>query len=404
MKNNIYQNILFFCIFMLFLLSMNIWLGWDERLRYCYYVISLIMVVTLMADKSRHLCYSWKTVVPLLSLIMAYSYIYEFHYPTIVSYFFPFSVIILLRKRDQVLCIDFITKWFAVLMVPCIITYALVQTNMLSPIGTVRLNHDSFYALSYVIRENYIFYVYSDFYGIRFNGPFIEPGHLGMMSAFLLFANGFDIKRKENVVIMLTLVLTWSLAGYVLALVGYIFTMYDQRKIQLKQVISFLVVVVIIFLYANFYNDGDNLLNELIFSRLESDEEKGISGNNRVDNEVMLYFYSLFLNEKLLLFGYGNDMYDWLASNRHGGTGIYMYAVRFGLVGSIAAMAFYLLYALFHKTKSIAFLFVIFVLSLFWQRSYPFWFSWIICFVYGITNHQYNLNYEDRNLNVSSES
>lgn len=286
-------------------------------------------------------------------------------------------------------------------MIPCIVTYFLVQFGTFPSIGNVWLNHEHSYQTSYILRENYLFYVYSDFYGIRFNGPFVEPGHLGMMSAFLLFANGFEVKRKDNMVILGTIILTLSLAGYAFAFIGYLFVLYGHGKIRFSRVMLFILTIFLIYLFANYYNGGDNLLNEKILSRLESDKEKGFSGNNRVDTEVMLYFYSMFSDEKLLLFGYGKDMYDWLLSHRHGGTGIYMWTVQFGIIGSIAAMIFYLSYTMFSKERIVPLLFFLFVVILFWQRSYPFWYSWIICFVYGITNHKIAKRYGNRSFNIS---
>ena len=354
MKAMSYQKFLFFLIFLLFLLSMNIWIGWDGRSSYLLLGLSALIVLTLFIDDTRHLKLSWGHFIPLFFLLLAYTYVNTITFLTIFCYFIPYTIIILLREHEQVMCIRYISKWFAILMLPCIFTYFLVQFEYVPSLGHLWVNHDPSYPVSYIYRTNYIFYVYSDYYNLRFNGPFIEAGHLGMMSAFLLMANGYDLKKKENIILLVTLLLTLSLAGYTLACIGYLFVCYIHGRVRLRWVLMLVAFISLIYFGGYYYNGGDNILNNMILSRLESDEEKGFSGNNRVGNEVMLYFYYMFSNQKLLLFGYGKEMYDWLLSQGHGGTGVYMWTVQYGVVGTIAAMMFYLSYVLANKQKTIS--------------------------------------------------
>ena len=179
--------------------------------------------------------------------------------------------------------------------------------------------------------------------------------------------------------------MTLSLSGYVLVVIAYLFTMYSRNKIGVQYVLLFIFTVLGFYLFGVFYNGGDNIINEMILSRLEYDEERGFTGNNRVFGQIPLYFAMMWNDTNTVLFGYGRKTMKWLAETGSRGTGFTMWMVSHGVIGTIAALLFYLVYSLFSKNKLFAFLLFAFVCMVFWQRSYPFWFSWVICYVYGIT-------------------
>lgn len=371
---------------MLFLISMKLWIGWDDRVLYFNSFFSFAIVFFLIKDNI-HLNWSLRNIIPLICILIGYFYIYGTgtRILNIISVVVPYTVIILLNEKDRSNCLNYIFKWFAFLMIPSIITYILVHTIGLPSLGKIWYFHSSYYDISYMLRENYLFYVFSDYYGIRFSGPFAEPGHLGMMLAFLLFANGYNIKKTETWIILLSLLLSLSLSGYVLAFVGFIFVMYDKGKITFRNTMLLLLILLGVYLFSILYNAGDNFLNEFIFSRLEYDKEKGFTGNNRVFGEIDLYYVAMFDKPDILLNGYGADTMEWLANNNSRGTGYVYWMVSHGIIGTVLAMLFYFVYTLFSNNKKFAICALLFVCFLFWQRSYSFWFSWVICFVYGIS-------------------
>lgn len=376
----------YFCIFMLFLISMNLWIGWDGRSLFFNSFFSIAIIFFIIVDNIR-LNWSLQNFLPLICILISYFYIYGTgtRILGLFSVIVPYTMIILLNEKDRINCLDYIVKWFAILMIPSIITYVLVHTVGIPSLGKIWYTHTPYYDISYKLRVNYLFYVFSDFYGIRFNGPFVEAGHLGMMLAFLLFATRYNIKKAGTWILLLALLLTLSLSGYVLAFVGYIFVMFDRGKISLKNTILFMLVLLFVYLFSTYYNAGDNFLNEYIFSRLGYDEEKGFVGNNRVFGEIDLYYVAMFDQPDILLHGYGADTMEWLAYNNSRGTGYVYWMVSHGIIGTVLAMLFYFVYTLCSKNKRYAILALLFVFLLFWQRSYSFWFSWVICFVYGIS-------------------
>ena len=158
---------LYFCLFIFFLLSMNLWIGWDDRQYYLCAVISVVSICLVSIENIRFK-YSVQNVISLACIIIAYSYIYinQLRFLMALYVFIPYAIIILLNDKDKQLCLKFIYKWFAYLMILSIIVYILVQTVGLPSLGKIWMNHAQYFDREYILRDNYLFYVYSDFYGV----------------------------------------------------------------------------------------------------------------------------------------------------------------------------------------------------------------------------------------------
>lgn len=381
----------YFCIFILFLNSMGLWIGWADREK----IVNLVTIIALVLYLYNY--YYVKFVFSKNNVFLAFIlfignilFIQNFGL-THIQGFFIFLIICCLRHDYQIQCLYYIVKWFAWLMIVSILVFLLAQLGAMPSFGTLNRIGDvmhSYFSQDYIVRTNYLFYCASDFYGIRFNGPFTEPGHLGMMSAFLLYADGFDFRKKETWIILFAILLTFSLAGYVLVFVSFLFLKYEKNEIKAHFILLFLIFILVVYLFGIFYNNGDNFLNEMIFSRLEYDEEKGFSGNNRVFGQIDIYYAAMFNDIHTLLFGYDKETIEYLAWHNSRGSGFVMSMVTRGIVGSLGGLMFYFVYYFYEHKNKTTFLFLSFVLLMFWQRSYPLWFSWIICFVFGISNRR----------------
>lgn len=391
------HNSVYFCIFILFLSSMQIWIAWNGRGAYIDIFASLCLWILIKINRVK-LNIQKKNVFLFVILLLSYVYLEMLDKNTtgivasIFGYILPVSLILFLNSEEQVRCLNYIVKWFAILMIPSIITFLLCQTIGLPSFGLLKWGDNSYSSDYYLFRENYIFCTIPLKEVPRFNGPFNEPGHLGMMAAFLLFADGYNFKKKSTWVILLSLLMSLSLSGYVLGLVGYLFVKYDRRRIKLKFIVLFLMIILSSYFFTTFYNGGDNLINEKIVSRLELDDENGITGNNRVHGDIHLYFGNMFKDSRLLLFGYDRNTVDWLRSSGSGGTGMEMYIVVNGIFGFFLSISFYLVCFLYRNPKKPAALYFLFMFLLLLQRSYWYWFSIIICYLYGFTYWNRGLN------------
>ena len=393
----IYKKIMYFCLFLLFVLSMKIWIGWNN-LDKIFYSIILFIFISLLLSKKIQLKYSKRSMIGILCLYCGMSYINKSPFgPQNILITSLFAFVLFIKDIDKVQSMHYITKWFAYLMVPSLITYWLVQLHIVSPLGTMiyGLGEDIvFRNPDYCIRQNYIFYMYAPhFYGIRFNGPFVEPGHLGMMVAFLLFCNKFDFSKKYNIINLIALLHTFSLAGYVLAFMGYLMVILYLGLLKSRTLLLYFLIpfIVITFLYP-IANDN-KYIRELIMERLEYKKDRGIVGNNRTSDNIINYRDKMLSrdNPELIMNGYSDKKWDLIIEEGKGfkGTGFTVAMVHYGLLGIVAMMLFYFFYLVYSKEKKFALFALLFVLALFWQRTYPFWFSWIICYTYGIVFIEY---------------
>lgn len=377
---------------MLFLTSMDIWIAWDGRDIFINFFLWVLLLFLIKKNRIK-LNYEQKNVAIFFSLFISYACLYLVNLNVygiigrVFSYFLPVSLIIFLNDNDRIKCLRYIVKWFAMLMVPAIITYILCQTIGLPSLGTLKL-HDSLYQADwYLYKKNYLFCtMYALKETVRFNGPFNEPGHLGMMSAFLLFADGFKFYKKSTWIILLALLMTLSLSGYVLAFMGFLLRKYNEGKVKIKWLIPFFIFIVGGYLYGTYYNDGDNIINERIISRFEYDEERGIVGNNRAMGDIHLYFLNMLSDPYLLLFGYDREtVFQWALEGSRG-SGMEVFTVQHGIVGVLLSIFLYFVCFLYSQPKKTAMLFLIYMILILLQRSYWYWFSMLICYLYGLTS------------------
>lgn len=378
---------------MLFILSMKIWIGWNGiDLKINSAILLILLLLTL--SKKIQLQYSKRSMISLICLYVGISYVHSSPFgPQNLLTTALYGYILFIKDIEKIQCIKYITKWFSYMMVLSLIAYWIAQFNLLPPIGIMpyALGEDIFLRNpEYCIRENYIFYMYApDFYGIRFNGPFVEPGHLGMMSAFLLFCNKFDFSKKYNVIILVALILSFSLAGYILAFIGNLMIRFYKGILRPRKMITYFFSFFIVIALSYQLTKDNPLFQELIFNRIELNDERGIEGNNRTSIEMGEYNDRMWTSGDigLILSGYSERDWDEIVESNGGftGTGIIVAMVRRGLLGIMAMMFFYIIFLSFSTDKRFAFMAFVFVFLMFIQRTYPFWFSWIICYAYGIT-------------------
>lgn len=171
----------------------------------------------------------------------------------------------------------------------------------------------------------------------RFSSVLLEPGYFGIVLVILLYLNHFNLKDKFNIILLVALIFTFSLSGWLMGLITYVayYLRFSNKKI-------ITLISVIFFLWAFYaffssYNNGANAVNELILSRLEYDESKGtISGYNRTQESFDDWFETYFITSPDIFFGL--DMYKVFGETMNVGWKVYM--VNYGLVG----LSLYLLF------------------------------------------------------------
>ena len=241
---------------------------------------------------------------------------------------------------------------------------------------------------------------------IRFCSIFLEPGYIGTLLSFLLYVGKFDFKKRYNLILLVALVLTLSLAGFVVSAMGWVFIKLQEGK-SIKRLFYILAVLGSIYWGGISYNGGRNVLNEKILSRLQYDEDKGISGNNRTSHLADAYFEQ-YTNNGQILFGVGNQTIRKINggsakgasfNDQIRGAGYKIFFMRNGIVQALIILIGYM-YIMRKSNRKYSVCFLLLIIITFIQASYPLSSSWLIPFVFGCLLNK--KKYENRNTDISS--
>lgn len=264
-----------------------------------------------------------------------------------------------------------VTDFFGILLFLSVSLYLVFLVVDIPPYGILSTPY------GYEDHSNYILFILPCNYFIpRFSGPFIEPGHLAIFCCFILYANKFCFKSNKLLyVYIFAIFISLSLAGYVLLLSAYILFV----RIKLKTVfVSILLGILIVLGVTQVWNEGDNPIYELIFKRLEYDDNKGIAGNNRTMYGTDEYF-KRYIGSNDSLIGIGAKKYGEMQKNNIiGGAGCKVFIIQYGIIGTLLIFLFYLVIASCSTEKKYTYRFLLLLVICFLQRSYPEWIAWLL--------------------------
>lgn len=372
-------SVLKWVILLDFLLSMHIWL--EAYIPSLFVNLATILLLFLLV-KRYHLKENkgvikkiliW-TVLYGIYLLVTGNIRYAFSQP---FYYLPGILMCMLPKLYLEDLLSFVSKSLAIILSAGFIIYVVDLIVDIPPVGAVKIG-------DYYEFENYIFLIKSQSLRelFRFNGPFAESGHMSMICALLLYANKYNLKNWYNIIFLVSILFSLSLAGYVLLGFGMVLYYLKSIKSLLFIVLGSLIISYII---TNVWDNGNNPVNELIFSRLEYDEDKGISGNNRFDLDTERYYNNLTTQE--FLTGLGLTRYNYLVEQEVvAGAGYKIFILINGLIGSVFVLLIYYCFSLLTNNRRYAIGFLLLMIATFIQRSYPTWMAWILPFICGMVS------------------
>lgn len=297
----------------------------------------------------------------------------------------PLFFIIALKSRYKKDLFLSIRLWFAIFLSVSLVGWILYLSNINFSYSIVYYGKiDGLY--QYIFKNYYLFLVnlnsIYDYY--RFSSVFLEPGYLGCLLSVFLFLGQYKW-NKINIVFLICLLFTFSLAGWLITTFIYLLC---RLKKSILWLISIVLFALLITNFVKSYNQGDNWLNNAIFARLEYDEGKGIRGYNRSNEYTDKWFWDQFVHSKDLFWGRGSafefSSTDWK-----------VYIVLYGLFSLIAYLV-YLLFPLFSSqyNKYRLVLFSLIYLLIFAQTIHGiFWFFYLFMYILGvgvITNRENN--------------
>ena len=243
-----------------------------------------------------------------------------------VIFYSLFKVSPMMLKKISVL----LAKSMGIILVPSILFFLLYLLGYPLPSYDLQFG-DNFYSFT-----NYYFFLLDDrqlFAFIpRFQSIFLEPTYLGSTAAVLLMTQRGEWKKWYNIAMIISILISFSLAGYVYFTVIIFLNLWTKGKRIFKNIIIAVSVIALFTIGSFFYNNGDNLVHDLIMLRLEI-EDGGLAGDNRVTDTFEADFENL-LGSSDIIFGRDFD-------NEFGNSGYKVIIYDLGIVGFILYFIFY---------------------------------------------------------------
>lgn len=366
-------NILKYAILLVFIFSMYPWFLWN--IDAIYLNILLVGIVLLIRIFYAKVFDFSTTKLPMFAIVLFFIWLSKsLNIFGIMSNVLQCTTIILLlflREEYKTSLIRFVTRWLAIILGISIIPYLLFVTGFPLP------NEQTSFGDTNYILDNYYFFITNPYNPFRFRGPFLEPGHLTLGLAPILYLNRYNIRDKFVLVLLFAQILTFSLAGFIVLFFGFFWCNFysgeekDGRKINVIGLL-FLFIIVLRILGTDFFEDS-------ILNRLSFDKSTGtIAGDNRTSD----YFDSLYDNLMDTPLKWTGIPFDF-DSLEQGVAGYKRYVVEYGLIGVFLALFFYIS-LLRKRSQKYNIGLVILLLLLLYQDSYPLWWCIILCAIFGI--------------------
>lgn len=362
-----------FWLFFLFIFSMYPWFTWGIA-HYLTYGAGLIINLIVFTRYSRSFCKEKKTDgIFILLLLLTCLWLHNYSIYSLMSGILLWGTIfpwIKLKDEYKSDIIRFITKYFAIILLISLIAFILFKIGFNLP---YTLAH---YRDSYGNIYNYYAFIYLGRGGLpfRFQSVFLEPGHMTMGLAPLLFLNRYNLKNKYVLILFIVQLFSFSLAGYIVLTLGFLLQWFSSKKRKLYPLLA-IPVCITLFIYCQKYVFQDDLLNRLIVERLSNEDF------NRTSSDLTVEFNKEIDSGHIII---GNQYLPESLTRDEGSAGIKVFLYVSGVIGLILITLVYL-YPIFIRQNAtkITVSFLIILAALLAQNAYPFWFCIYISLICG---------------------
>lgn len=261
----------------------------------------------------------------------------------------PFLAFLSLKKEKQIEVFEFLKKSMAVIVGVSLVGWVLYLFGVKLPYFIDYYGSAEFFDDNSYIFHNHILYLvnlqarsadaWMGYSTMRYSAVFLEPGYFSSILAILLYSEHYNLKKWQNKVFLVAIILSFSLAGWLLTAFGFAWRSLQKSKIRVLSIMGVFILLGGIIVFAELYNGGDNVINYRILQRMEYDQETGtITGDNRSNASFVDWFANVFSKNPLyLLFGGYSEFQDLVFSS---GTGWRLFLLKYGLVGLIAYVVF----------------------------------------------------------------
>lgn len=210
-------------------------------------------------------------------------------------YFLCFIGAISITYKEANTTVEMLSKGLGIIVVITLIPW--IYHQAISPLPSLGSIDLTAMKGNYTVMENYGFFVINPTANVfRFYSVFDEPGALGTLGAYLLYANKYQFSKWYNLSILLGCLCTLSAAFYILTLMGMLYLSIGSMRRLLMIVIPLLIIFWIGYEFIKDSEEFNGFVVERILNASDSLDE-------RSGDAVGAFFKRMSLFE--LLFGIG---------------------------------------------------------------------------------------------------
>ncbi len=384
----------FVLLFVLTLESIHAWFFWSVPNRFLFQILIALLTIIVYAIDPR-----------LFSLSRKYILIFIFCYliarlgavrGNVNAYLGALIgsvnvlLFVVLNKKYQHEAIVFLSKSWAFLLVISLFFWILFLFKLPLPFFQDSFGYSELRSEALYYYNNYYFFLYntgtvardfSDLILPRFSSVILEPGYLGLLMVVLLYINGFKLKYRYNVLYLMVLFFTFSLAGWLFGAYSYLIYALRNNRNRLGVIISVTLFLLVFTWFFSRLNEGHNPVNQLIIERVRFDEDKGtISGYNRTGEDFDFWFQTEFLKSSDVLFG-SDDYQRFFANSTN--VGWKPYVAQYGYIGLATYLLFLIVVCFMNRNFLTIGFFLLYVAILSRGHHEVFWAVFPILYIGG---------------------
>lgn len=265
------------------------------------------------------------------------------------------GIFLLMSKKEKKQTFKY---FYYIVLVSCsisIILYIVYMLGLKSIFKTVGFYNDG--VLSSYYKQFFVFAIMDGGFSIpRLCGIFNEPGGLGTVCALLFAAVYKKTGNIQKIILLLSLVFSFSLGGYVLVSVYFLLLSIIEKRWKL---ICFAVLLVILFFVLPHIDFHNEFLNE-VFARFKITNFE-LAGNNRTSELFDAEFLNFIKSSDVFLgkgATYGLDL---------GSSSYKNLVLQFGILGTGLFFVLWLFIAFYcgQNNKYCIILLIVFIISLY---------------------------------------
>ncbi|MFV0248996.1 MAG: hypothetical protein ACK5H1_08570 [Tenacibaculum sp.] len=322
---------------LIILISNPVWFLWDIRFHIVIFLVFLLALCLFPRIKKGNNLLLMIKKTPVTGVFFMYFVVISSIIGGFQTYLLISAIIIflhpLLTEKEKNKALKIVTKILSFIIIVSLIPWIIHTFIYKLPMIGGYIEYYDTKGMNSVI-ENYILFIQVEHdFLIRFYSVFDEPGTLGTLSAFVLFGNNYNFKNKNNIIILLGTLPTFSIAFYILFILGLFIYSFNRLK---RIIIAVLSTVTLSIIFYFLFNETETFKVSVI----EKIQNIGASIQNR-DSYYLDSYYDFFINTPQALFGKGRSF---LLSEAPIFTGqsYKFFIIEFGFVGLLLVFMVYL--------------------------------------------------------------